>query len=107
MLYNICKILLKIFYSLLFFPKITGRENIPRSGGYILASNHISNFDPPFVVIFAPGKQLILAKAELFKNSFARWFLMKMGAYPVKRDSADITPIKVAISHLKKGKSVL
>ena len=107
MLYRIIIFFIKAFYRILFFPKVTGKANLPKSGGYILASNHLSNWDSPFVVVYCPGKQLILAKAEIFKNRFFAWFLRAVGAYPIRRGEVDTAPIKAALSHLKSGGSVL
>ena len=107
MLYRIIIFFVKIFYTVLFFPKVHGRNNLPKSGGYILASNHFSNWDAPLVIVYSPGKQLILAKVELFKNWFFSWFLKAVGAYPIRRGTADTAPIKAALSQLKTGKSVM
>jgi 1-acyl-sn-glycerol-3-phosphate acyltransferase len=34
--------------------EITGLENVPKSGPYLIAINHISIFDPPFIIAFWP-----------------------------------------------------
>ena len=48
-----------------------GKENIPTAkGGYIIASNHVSNNDPPVVGITFKGKYTFMAKEELFRNPF-------------------------------------
>jgi len=34
--------------------EISGKENIPKKGAYVVAQNHISTFDGPFVLVFWP-----------------------------------------------------
>jgi 1-acyl-sn-glycerol-3-phosphate acyltransferase len=107
MFYKLVVFFVRIFYIIVFRPKITGRENIPKDTGYILSGNHKSNFDPPMVVAFIKGKQMILAKRELFGNRFFAWFLRSVGATPINRDGNDISAIKKAIVNLKKGGSLI
>jgi 1-acyl-sn-glycerol-3-phosphate acyltransferase len=43
----------------LFRERATGQEHLPTSGGYVLASNHLSNFDPwPLGVPLYPRRYL-------------------------------------------------
>jgi 1-acyl-sn-glycerol-3-phosphate acyltransferase len=96
-----------IFHAVL---KITviGKENIPRQGGYILASNHLSNLDPILLgVVSCPRELHFMAKEELFKNPLAGFILKRVHAFPLKRDSADLTAIKEAIRRVRKGQAIL
>ena len=47
-----------------------GRENFPDSGGFIIASNHISNLDPPILGLSKKLRFYYVAKENLFKNRF-------------------------------------
>lgn len=88
----------------LFRLRARGRENIPRTGGFVLAVNHISNFDP-WAVGFPlwPKRRLRwMAKAELFKPGL-RTMLWRGGAFPVKRGMGDIDAIRTAIRVVKDG----
>ncbi len=51
MVYNICRILLRMIYALLFRLEASGTENIPATGPVVLCANHLSMFDPPTVGI--------------------------------------------------------
>ncbi len=34
--------------------RITGKENVPQSGPYLITINHVSTFEPPFALAFWP-----------------------------------------------------
>jgi 1-acyl-sn-glycerol-3-phosphate acyltransferase len=103
MLYKILWFLSKAFFKLLFRMQIVGRENIPSQGGFILASNHVSNLDPIAVGVASPYPLNFMVKEELFANRLSSWFFSKLGCFPVKRGSADLSAIKEAIRRLRDG----
>jgi 1-acyl-sn-glycerol-3-phosphate acyltransferase len=93
--------LLKIVYHL----KYKGLENIPEKGTrYIVAINHTCAFDPVFV---ASPKQMpdlhFMAKAELFKNPVAGWFIKHMYGFPVKRGKGDTSAIEYGEKIIEEG----
>jgi 1-acyl-sn-glycerol-3-phosphate acyltransferase len=70
--------------------QIEGADNIPKSGGVLLTSNHISGYEtvflPSAVLRHCPLQMLWApAKEELFRNAFLGWFFRSLGAFPVKR----------------------
>ncbi|HEU0264782.1 MAG TPA: lysophospholipid acyltransferase family protein [Geobacterales bacterium] len=70
--------------------RIEGGERIPRQGGVLLASNHISGYETVFlpwaVLKYHPLRMVWApAKEELFRNSFLSWLFRSWGAFPVKR----------------------
>jgi 1-acyl-sn-glycerol-3-phosphate acyltransferase len=69
----------------------------------ILASNHISHFDPPFIGAFPPYKLDFMAMKELFTNPVGAFFLEIIDAFPVDRESADIKTVRTALKRLKEG----
>lgn len=94
--------------SKIFFPITShGLENLPRQGGYILASNHISMLDPVIVRLSTKHKLNFLAKDSLFKNKIFGAFIARLGSIPIRRDSADVGALKEAIRRLKEGKPLL
>jgi len=93
--------------SWLYFPyKALHTNNIPRRGGFILASNHISNLDPVVLGICSVRRLNFMAKKELFKGVLG-FFLTNLGAYPVKRGESDFGAMKESLKRLKKGWPVL
>jgi len=70
--------------------RVKGAENIPRTGGVLIASNHISAYETiflPWAVVRKYPMQMLWApaKAELFTSSLQRWLYSSWGAFPVKR----------------------
>jgi len=79
---------------------------VPRTGPLILASNHISHFDPPVVGCFFPRHVDWMAMEELFRNPrFAR-ALELTGAFRVNRDGTDRSALRVAVRRLQAGRVV-
>lgn len=106
MFYAIARELVRFAYHIVFHITVIGRENIPKEkGGYIIASNHVSNNDPPMVGITFRGKYNFMAKEELFKlNPIFTWLIKKLGAFPVKRGAKDSSAIDNALESLKRGR---
>ena len=93
---SIALFLFRIFLRL----EIEGRENIPKDGPMLLACNHISLLDPPVVGASCTRPVHWMAKEELFVpvlGTIYRW----LGAFPVKRGTADRAAIKFGIDILK------
>jgi 1-acyl-sn-glycerol-3-phosphate acyltransferase len=89
---------------LLFRLRTRGLQNIPDGGGFVLASNHLSNFDP-----WALGMPLWprwrlrwMAKVELF-NPIFKPILLHGGAFPVRRGEQDTAAIRKAIAVVRDG----
>lgn len=106
MLYALARNIVSFIFHIIFRITITGRENIPKEkGGFIVASNHVSNLDPPMVGIVFRGKYTFMAKDELFHvNPFFTWLITRLGAFPVKRGAKDLAVIDKALESLKKGR---
>ena len=87
--------------------RVYGRENLPRRGGYILASNHTSFLDPVILGVVAPRPLNFMAKNELFRIFILGRLVSMVGAFPVMREKADIGAVREAIRRLKEGKVLL
>ncbi len=84
-----------------------GVENLPE-GGFVLAANHTSNFDPwPLAIPLFPGRQVrFMAKSELF-NPILKPILVGGGAFPVRRGEADVDAINRAVELVEDGQIVV
>src|SRR5438132_8241009 len=85
---------------------VVGRENAERAGGFLLASNHISHFDPPTISSVVRRKIDWMAMAEFFPVPGLGHFLRAVDAFPAARDRADRKTIRTAIERLKNGRIV-
>lgn len=87
-----------------------GKQNIAPFGhgqGALIICNHVSYSDPVFhYVELRPGQwPRFMAKDDIMKG-FPGWFLGMHGAFPVARDSADLSAVKRAVRYLKDGELV-
>ena len=89
-------------------PRVKGRENIPRTGGVILAANHLSFVDSLFMPLMCPRTVVFLGKADYFDSWRTRWFMKSVGVIPVRREggSASEAAILAGIRALKEGRVV-
>jgi 1-acyl-sn-glycerol-3-phosphate acyltransferase len=81
-----------------------GRENLPADGGYVLAANHVSNFDPwPLGLPLWPKRFLrFMAKSELY------WWPLNHvinagGGFPVRRGERDVEALEKAVQLAREG----
>ena len=91
---------------LLFRLRARGLENLP-TGGFVLAANHTSNFDPwALGYPLFPARQLrFMGKVELF-NRVLGPLLRAGGAFPVRRGERDVAAIQTAIELARAGEVV-
>ena len=74
-------------------PTIEGLDNVPRTGGVLLASNHLSFVDSVVIPSVAPRDVVFLAKSEYFTGTGLRGALQRawfegLGMIPVDRDDS-------------------
>jgi 1-acyl-sn-glycerol-3-phosphate acyltransferase len=81
-----------------------GVENVPRSGGLVLAANHTSNFDPwPLAMPLWPHRYIrFMAKAELYWWPLGR-LITAGGGFPVRRGEGDVEAMRTAVSLAREG----
>lgn len=97
------RILATVFFDL----KAYGLENIPRTGGALIVSNHQSYLDPILLTVRSPRRINYMAKEELFKVTPAfTWLLRSLGTFPVYQNQADIHALKESIELLREGNLV-
>lgn len=105
--YRLSWISSKFVFSIVFRGKIIGKENVPKAGGFILASNHKAYVDPPFLGTCADREMNYMAKDALFKNKFISWVITHVNARPVKRGGFDRKAIETSIKVLKSGQGIV
>ncbi|MEV4149764.1 lysophospholipid acyltransferase family protein [Amycolatopsis sp. NPDC049691] len=88
--------------------RVEGAEHIPRSGGAVIACNHVSYLDFIFCGLGArPAKRLtrFMAKKEIFDNKIAGPLMRGMRHIPVDR-SAGLASYREALAKLQAGEVV-
>ncbi|HOS43560.1 MAG TPA: lysophospholipid acyltransferase family protein [Armatimonadota bacterium] len=100
---NTCWVLAKLFGRL----RVHGRGHVPTTGGVLLAANHTSYADPPLVGVGAPRRVHYMAKAELFAVPVLGALIARVGAFPVRRGTADRQALRIANDLLTAGEAVV
>ena len=83
---------------------VTGEENLPTQGGFLLVSNHLSNVDPLCLCWYFMKRNTavrFLAKKSMFSVPVFGWIIKGMGLIPVNRDSnpsAVLAPTREALT---------
>ncbi len=102
--YDISMPLLRALSRVRYDLTVKGCENIPRKGGLILASNHISFADPAVIVANFPRKIHFMAKSELFIKPHIAMAMRHFNAFPVRRDYSDRRALKYARDIVESGR---
>lgn len=107
MFYRVVKLIVTIIAHIIYRFDVTGRENIPQSGAFLLCANHIHAFDPVMVAVFSKRQPRFMAKKEAFNISVFGAFLRALGAYPIDRGAADMKAFRHSMDILKQGEGLL
>ncbi|MBA2742492.1 MAG: 1-acyl-sn-glycerol-3-phosphate acyltransferase [Actinobacteria bacterium] len=107
-LYSVIAVLSWPVLRVVFRHRAEGRHLLPQEGGFVLAANHWSNFDPWLLGIpLFPRRFLrFMAKSELF------WFplgtiVTACGAFPVRRGTRDEGALAKAVELCREGNVVV
>lgn len=100
-------------FKIAFRTEVVGREKleaVASKGGCLVAGNHVSYLDPAFLWVAARPKRWLrfMARENMFANAggLAGQIVSRVGAFPIKRESADRVAIKRAATMLKRGECV-
>lgn len=88
--YALGRMVLTPLARVMYRPRVIGKENVPRTGPVIFASNHLSFIDSIAIPVAAPRPVHFLAKSSYFdgtgvKGWVSRTFFTAIGAIPVQR----------------------
>lgn len=81
---------------------VKGIENIPTTGGLIVAANHLSYLDPPVLGSVLPRRATFIARRGLFNIPLLGCFISHH-AFPIDREKTHPSTIKEALRRLKEG----
>jgi len=99
----VAKVIFRGIFLALARVKIIGKENIPYGTAYVVAMNHVSIFDPPFVAAFWPEQLEIIGAIDVFSKPGQGQLLKLYGVIPVHRGDYDRPLLTKIISILKSG----
>ncbi len=91
--------LCKTYYKVEF----RGVQNLERNDGFIIAPNHVSEFDPLFIAMASKRLFYYIAKYELFENSILNKALTHLNAFPIVRGKGDMVAVHYGIELVRRG----
>ena len=112
MLYGLVHPVVAPLSAAIWRPRVTGLDNVPATGGVILASNHLSFVDSVVIPVVVPRKVVFLAKKDYFEGRGVKGFLTRawfegIGMLPVDRDDpqAAINSLDTALEVVGRGEA--
>lgn len=104
MLRDVLRFVINGLYNLLTRVEVSGLENLPEKGSFILAVNHLSQLDAPLVYVLVKRKDITgLAADKYKKNLFFRWIVEAADAIWINREEADFRAMREALNYLDAG----
>jgi 1-acyl-sn-glycerol-3-phosphate acyltransferase len=100
---NVIRDTLHGFSRVLWRIRFEGLENIPQTGGVLIASNHQSYFDPIWMSLPIRREIRYLAWSESFGWPVIGKVIQWLGAWPIQIEKADKTMIRRTSRWLNKG----
>src|ERR671916_732382 len=85
--------------------EVHGEERVPEKGPLIVAATHRRFFDPVFVSMAVPRRVRWMAKKELFRFPFGRFFYF-LGTFPVDRQGGGRAALRTALGFLAEGRTL-
>lgn len=103
-LYGVCHYMVRVAFDMFFRGEVSGTENLPRTGPFLIAANHASHLDPPLIGSHVPRQMNFFARKTLWKGGVDSWWLDGVGTIPVDRDGGqDISALKRVLRSLASG----
>lgn len=88
--------------------RIEGIDNIPASGGFILApGGHRSLIDTPAAAVASPRLLRFMGAEKYFAAPGVGWALRAVGGFPVERAATDRASLRVAEELLRRGEPLV
>lgn len=87
--------------------KIYGEGNIPAHGAYLIAINHVSLYEPPFILAFWPVAPEAVGAVDIWERRGQSLLARLYGGIPVHRGQYDRQLIDTMLSVLNSGQPLL
>ena len=93
--------------STYFRAKVKGRENVPKTGSFIVSPVHRSNLDSPMLALITRRRMRYMGKESLWKSKFGAWYFTAAGGFPVERASADRVALQACLDCVERGEPLV
>ncbi|MBM3862243.1 MAG: 1-acyl-sn-glycerol-3-phosphate acyltransferase [Verrucomicrobia bacterium] len=105
-IYGAVKLLFTCIFKVFFRTRFVGRDRVPRTGGLLVVSNHISFADPPLLAVGLPRPIDFMTMIEIFRKPVLGALARAAGCFPVDRSRADAGSAREAVRRLRAGRCV-
>jgi len=105
--YRFARAIINLLCRVYWRVRVTGRENIPLSGAFVLAPVHRSNIDTMLACTVTPRRMRYMGKDSLWKNSVTGWLFSALGGFPVTRGTADREALRRCVYVLQSGQPLV
>lgn len=99
--------LIRPLFRLIFYVicrvRITGRENVPKRGAYLIVINHVSLYEAPFILAFWPHPPEVVGAVEIWSKPGQSTLARLYGGIPVHRGQYDRKVFDIVVNVLKSG----
>ncbi len=86
---------------------VEGRENVPKTGSFVLAPIHRSYIDTPISAVVTSRRLRYMAKDSMWKKPWFGWLISSVGGFPVSRGTTDIEALKRCFLLLDQGEPIV
>lgn len=104
--YQLARNGLVVVFKIYFRLTIEGKENIPKSGSFVLAPIHRSNLDTLLMCLIR-RRLRFMGKDSMWKPRWSAWMLSTFGGFPVSRDKPDRAALKTTVEIVEAGEPVV
>jgi 1-acyl-sn-glycerol-3-phosphate acyltransferase len=105
--YAFARLAVATFSRIFWRVTVTGRENVPTTGAFVLAPVHRSNVDTVLCGCVTKRRLRYMAKDSLWKHRAAGWFFSSLGGFPVHRGAADREALRICEAAIAAGEPVV
>ncbi len=106
--FKVAQLVFRAFSLVYLRLSITGRENFPSSGGFVVAPGaHRSIVDTAVVAVASKRMLRFMGAESYFETPALGWFLRSCGGFPVERGSTDRDAMRVAEEVLRSGEPLV
>ncbi len=103
-MFRVFRTLLRFILRLIARVEVIGTENLPASGGCVIAANHIGRLDAAMAYYLLDRTDIIMVVAEKYeKYVFFRWLVRLTNGMFIDRHNADIPAIRETLRRLNEG----
>ena len=104
--YRFSRVLISFLARLFFRLQVFGVDHVPKTGGCIIAANHVSFLDPPLLACGIPHRYVRYLARDTLMKPWAKKILLSIAVIPMSRDRGDLGALKKALQFLKEGSCI-